>query len=141
VSQRLPSLSSHQAFEVRFRLPSEDSPMMWKRRVKHVVSGQAQRFESQEQLWTCITRVLTALQNRCSPVRPRTRSHGGGVENQAERRAPMPADLELIVLLPLDGTTRALVYHYVAWCYAINARRPATVCRLASGWSVLVGWQ
>ena len=53
----------------------------------------------------------------------------------------MPANLELIVLLPLDRVTRALVYRYVAWCYAINARRPATVCRVAPGWSVLVGWQ
>ena len=53
----------------------------------------------------------------------------------------MPADLELIVLLPLDGATRALVYRYVAWCYAINARIPATECQVASGWRVLMGWQ
>jgi hypothetical protein len=53
----------------------------------------------------------------------------------------MPAYLELVVLLPLDGATRTLVYRYVVWCYAIKARRPATVCRVAPGWSVLVGWQ
>ena len=53
----------------------------------------------------------------------------------------MPADLGLIVLSPLDGATRALVYYYVAWCYAINALRPATVCRVTSEWTVLVGWQ
>jgi hypothetical protein len=33
-----------------------------------------------------------------------------------ERREFIPAYLELIVLLPLDGATRVLVYHYVAWC-------------------------
>ena len=45
----------------------------------------------------------------------------------------MPADVELIVLVPLDRATRALVYRYVAWCYAMNARRPATVCRVTPG--------
>jgi hypothetical protein len=53
----------------------------------------------------------------------------------------MPAYLKLIVLLPLDGAIRVLVYRYVAWCYAINARRPSTVCRVTPGWTVLVGWQ
>ena len=53
----------------------------------------------------------------------------------------MPADVDLIVLLPLDGATRTLVYNYVAWCYAINALRPATGYQVAPGWSVLVGWQ
>jgi hypothetical protein len=53
----------------------------------------------------------------------------------------MLADMELIVLLPLDDATQALVYRYVAWCYAINALRPATVYRVAPGWSVLIGWQ
>ena len=60
--QRLPSLPSNRAFVVQFRLPSDDSPMLWEGRVEHVISGQAQRFESQEQLWVFITRVLTALQ-------------------------------------------------------------------------------
>jgi hypothetical protein len=41
---------------------------MWEEgRVEHVVSGQAQRFQSQKQLWTFITHVLTALQSRCPP--------------------------------------------------------------------------
>jgi hypothetical protein len=31
-----------------------------------------------------------------------------------ERREYIPADLELIVLLPLDGATRVLVYRYAA---------------------------
>jgi hypothetical protein len=40
---------------------------MWEGRVEHVTSGQAQRFQSQEQLWAFITHVLTALPNRCPP--------------------------------------------------------------------------
>jgi hypothetical protein len=53
----------------------------------------------------------------------------------------MPAYMELIVPLPLDGATRVLVYRYVAWCYAMNARRPVTVCRVTPGWTVRVGWK
>ena len=53
----------------------------------------------------------------------------------------MPADMELIALLPVDLATRALVYRYVAWCYALPARIPATVYWVAPGWRVQVGWQ
>ena len=53
----------------------------------------------------------------------------------------MPADLDLTVLLPVDLATRALVYRYVAWCYALPARIPATVSWMALGWRVQVGWQ
>jgi hypothetical protein len=53
----------------------------------------------------------------------------------------MLTDVELIVLLPLDRAMRALVWRYVAWCYATNVRIPATVCRVAPGRHVLVGWQ
>jgi hypothetical protein len=68
MSQRLPSLPSNRAFVVQFRLPSEDEAMMCEEgRVEHVVSGQAQRFESQEQLWAFITHVLTVLQSRYLP--------------------------------------------------------------------------
>ena len=62
--QRLLSLPSNRAFVVQFRLPAEGRPMTWEGRVEHVVSGQAQRFESQEQLWAFITQVLTELQRR-----------------------------------------------------------------------------
>jgi hypothetical protein len=65
--QRLPSLPSNRAFIVQFRLPSESKPMAWEGRVEHVISGQAQRFQSQEQLWAFITRVLTALQSGPRP--------------------------------------------------------------------------
>ena len=67
MTQRLPSLPSNRAFIVQFRLPSESKPMTWEGRVEHVISGQAQRFQSQEQLWAFITRVLTALQNGPRP--------------------------------------------------------------------------
>jgi hypothetical protein len=67
MAQRLPSLPSNRAFVVQFRLPSEANLMVWEGRVEHVLSGQAQRFESQEQLWAFITRVLTALQSRPLP--------------------------------------------------------------------------
>jgi hypothetical protein len=40
---------------------------MWEGRVEHVASGQAQRFQSQEQFWAFITHVLTALPNHCPP--------------------------------------------------------------------------
>ena len=65
--RRLPSLPSNRAFVVQFRLPSQGESMVWEGRVEHVVSGQAQRFESQEQLWAFITRVLTALQSDWLP--------------------------------------------------------------------------
>jgi hypothetical protein len=67
MAQRLPSLPSNRAFVVQFRLPSAGRPMMWEGRVEHVVSGQAQRFESHEQLWAFITRVLTALPSHSRP--------------------------------------------------------------------------
>jgi hypothetical protein len=41
--------------------------MLWEGRVEHVASGQAQRFQSQEQLWAFITHVLTVLQSRYLP--------------------------------------------------------------------------
>jgi hypothetical protein len=53
----------------------------------------------------------------------------------------MLTDVELIVLVPLDRAMRALVWRYVAWCYATHVCIPATACRVAPGWSVLVGWQ
>ena len=67
MAQCLPSLPSNRAFVVQFRLPSADRPMVWEGRVEHVISGQAQRFESQEQFWAFITHVLTALSSRCPP--------------------------------------------------------------------------
>jgi len=63
MAQRLPSLPSNRAFIVQFRLPSESKAMAWEGRVEHVISGQAQRFQSQEQLWAFITCVLTTLQS------------------------------------------------------------------------------
>ena len=39
--------------------------MTWEGRVEHVASGQAQRYQSQEELWAFITHVLTALPSRC----------------------------------------------------------------------------
>jgi hypothetical protein len=59
MAQRLPSLPSNRAFVVQFRLPSADRPMVWEGRVEHVISGQAQRFQSQEQLWAFITTVFS----------------------------------------------------------------------------------
>jgi len=67
MAQRLSSLPSNRAFVVQFRLPSADRPMMWEGRVEHVASGQAQRFQSQEQLWAFITHVLITLPSCCPP--------------------------------------------------------------------------
>ena len=54
---------------------------------------------------------------------------------------PVLTDVELIVLVPLDRATRALVWRYVVWCYATHACIPATTCWVAPAWSVLAGWQ
>jgi len=67
--------------------------------------------------------------------------YGSGAKNHVERNVPMLTDVELIVLLPLDRATRALVWRYVAWCYATHVYIPATTCRVAPGWHVLAGWQ
>ena len=64
-----------------------------------------------------------------------------GTKNHVERNVPMLTDVELIVLVPLDRATRALVWRYVAWCYATNVCIPATACWVAQGWRVLAGWQ
>jgi hypothetical protein len=68
--RRLPSLPSNRAFVVQFRLPAQSDAMVWEGRVEHMGSGQVQRFESQEQLWAFITRVLTTRPSRCLPSAP-----------------------------------------------------------------------
>ena len=47
----------------------------------------------------------------------------------------MLTDVELLVLLPLDRAMRALVWRYVAWCYATNVYIPATTYQVAPGWA------
>ena len=90
MSQRpRPSIPGNRTFfVVQFRLPSEGKPMVLEGLVEHLVSGQAQRFESQEQLWAFITRVLTALQSRSLP------SAAQDMEERWRRREPCGEERE-----------------------------------------------
>src|SRR5947207_4354711 len=54
-------LSPHRAFVVQFRVETEVEQGRFVGRVEHVVSGQATRFHSLEELLAFIQRVLTAV--------------------------------------------------------------------------------
>jgi hypothetical protein len=53
------SLSTDRAFVVQFRTQPSEAPLAWDGRVEHVVSGQAARFHSPEELLAFLHRVLT----------------------------------------------------------------------------------
>jgi hypothetical protein len=57
-----PALPTNRAFVVQFRVGTTGEPSVWKGRVEHVVSGQATRFRSVEELLAFISRVLTDVQ-------------------------------------------------------------------------------
>ncbi|HEV8715926.1 MAG TPA: hypothetical protein VGX03_24245 [Candidatus Binatia bacterium] len=54
-----PPLSPHRAFVVQFRAGAGEEPGRFAGRVEHMVSGQAARFQSLEELVAFITQVLT----------------------------------------------------------------------------------
>jgi hypothetical protein len=56
-----PPLLPEWAFVVQFRVETDMEHSRMEGRVEHVVSGQATRFQSLEELLTFMTRVLTTL--------------------------------------------------------------------------------
>lgn len=56
-----PTLPTNRAFVVQFRAPAADGSADQAGRVEHIVSGQAARFASAEELLAFITRVLSEL--------------------------------------------------------------------------------
>jgi hypothetical protein len=57
-----PALPANQAFVVQFRPPAPDGSPPYDGRVEHLVSGQAARFHSLEELLAFMVRVLTDVQ-------------------------------------------------------------------------------
>ena len=62
MTQLSPPLRANRAFVVQFRAQPAGEPPHCEGRVEHLVSGQAMRFASQDELWRFITRVLTEAQ-------------------------------------------------------------------------------
>jgi len=47
---------------VQFRVQPTGAPLGWEGRVEHVVSGQVTHFQSLEELWAFMRRVLAGVQ-------------------------------------------------------------------------------
>ena len=54
-------LPADQAFVVQIRAQPDGEPLRCEGRVEHLISGQASRFASEDELWTFITGMLTEL--------------------------------------------------------------------------------
>jgi hypothetical protein len=63
-----PALPTNRAFVVQFRVGPTGEPSAWKGRVEHVVSGQATRFRSVEELLAFMSRVLTDVQEESASL-------------------------------------------------------------------------
>ncbi len=63
MSQGTPSLPANHAFVVQFRAQQKGTPLRWEGRVEHLVSGEALRFDSQEELLAFVRRLLTGAQS------------------------------------------------------------------------------
>ena len=59
-----PALPTNRAFVVQFRAPPMDGPVTYDGRVEHLVSGQAARFHSLEELLAFMVGVLTEVQQQ-----------------------------------------------------------------------------
>ena len=55
-------LPTNRAFVVQFRVQPTGAPLGWEGRVEHVVSGQVTHFQSLEELWAFMRRVLAGVQ-------------------------------------------------------------------------------
>ncbi len=55
-------LPANRAFVVQLRAQPAEEPPRCEGRVEHLVSGQATRFASQDELWVFISRILTEVQ-------------------------------------------------------------------------------
>ena len=60
--QHQPTLPTNRAFVVWLRAQPTGAPFAWDGRVEHVVSGQVTDFQSLEELWTFMCRVLAGVQ-------------------------------------------------------------------------------
>ena len=62
MSSSQPALPTNRAFVVQFRPPAPDGAPAYDGRVEHLVSGEAARFHSLEELLAFMVRVLTDVQ-------------------------------------------------------------------------------
>jgi len=60
--QPQPRLPTNRAFLVQFRAQPPGAPQGCEGRVEHVVSGQATHFQSLEELWAFMCRILAGVQ-------------------------------------------------------------------------------
>lgn len=61
MEQLLPPLPANRAFVVQLRAQLPGEPLRCEGRVEHLVSGQASRFLSWEELWAFIGHVLNEI--------------------------------------------------------------------------------
>ena len=57
MTQSTPSLPANRAFVIQFRAQPQDKPLSWEGRIEHMVSGEATRFQSQDDMYRFIARV------------------------------------------------------------------------------------
>jgi hypothetical protein len=62
MSSPSPLFPANRAFVVQFQEPAEDTTLLEHGRVEHLVSGQATRFASLDELLRFISRILTEIQ-------------------------------------------------------------------------------
>lgn len=62
--KQMPSLPTSRAFVVQFRSSTEDESLQCDGRVEHLVSGQATKFHSWQQLQAFIAQVLNYLSEK-----------------------------------------------------------------------------
>jgi len=62
MSSPAPQLPANRAFVVQFQSPAEDGCLLEYGRVEHLVSGQAARFASLDELLRFVSRILTEVQ-------------------------------------------------------------------------------
>jgi hypothetical protein len=80
-----PSLPVQWAFVVQFRVETDVERDRFAGRVEHVVSGQATRFQSLEELLAFVARVLTAVRAQ-SPTAPSDREARGKARARRTRK-------------------------------------------------------
>jgi hypothetical protein len=64
MSYSQPSLPANRAFVVQFRAQPTDASSTYEGRVEHLLSGQAARFHSLEELLAFMARVLSDVQTQ-----------------------------------------------------------------------------
>lgn len=62
MSKNQPSLPAKRAFVVQIHADAHVGQRQWKGRVEHLVSGEAEHFESLEELVAFMTQILTQQQ-------------------------------------------------------------------------------